>query len=138
MGTIQGQMQAADEERKELVDARREGARTFDKTLLTVASGTAVLTVAVLKDLGPFDRQILWLLGWAWVLLATSIFVSLFSFLASQKAGDFEIERHDERLLVDVANRWNQVTHICNWASLLSLLVGVVFWLCFVYASLDS
>ena len=41
------------EERKLLVDAEREGARTFDKAILTLAAGALALSITFLEKVVP-------------------------------------------------------------------------------------
>ena len=74
-------------ERKLLIEAERDGSKTFDKAMLTFTSGAFAISITFLKDIIPFPHQnTLWLLGWSWLLFALSLIAILFSFLASQNA----------------------------------------------------
>lgn len=127
------------DERKLLVDAVREGARTFDKAILTLASGAFGFSIAFLKDIVPCPiPNTLCLLGWSWGFFSLSLIVILFSFLASQKACSLQIELTYKKLMNDTEefNKWNVITDICNFASIIILVLAFVFWGCFVYQNL--
>lgn len=124
------------EERKLLVDAERESARTYDKAILTMASGAFGFTMAFLKNIvpNPFTNT-LWLLGCSWLAFSFCIIVILFSFLLSQLACRLQIELTHEELMSDQKrkNVWATVPDICNFVSLAVLVIAFSFWGCFVY-----
>ena len=127
------------EERGRLIDAAREGARSFDKTVLTVASGSFGFSIVILKDVVPTPSpDFAWMLGMSWISFALTILVSLVSHLLSQKACNKEIDRagavYEE---ADVpTNPWSQWTEWANYTSLGILFLGIVLWGLFVYANL--
>src|SRR5437764_475504 len=72
------------EDRKLLIAAQRETAASFDKTLLTLASGAFAGSLVILKDLVPKPfANTLWLLGWSWGLFTLSLVTILIGFMAS-------------------------------------------------------
>lgn len=128
------------QERRHLIDAAREGARSFDRAVLTVASGSFAFSIGVLRDVVPEPISALgWMLGIAWILFGLSIFISLASYLLSHKACHFEIECAEAVVYKGEEappNPWSRWTACANYASLGSLALGVVLWGLFVYANL--
>src|SRR4051812_5487292 len=78
---------AQTEERKLLIDAARESARTFDKAVLTFGSAVFGFSIAFLKDVAPnpIPTTLPWLLT-AWVLFSFGLLAILLSFLFSHSA----------------------------------------------------
>lgn len=75
------------EERKLLIDAEREGSRSFDKAVLTLAAGALGLSVTFVDKIAPVPQAtILWLLVASWIFFGFSIIVTLSSFITSQWA----------------------------------------------------
>lgn len=133
------------EERKLLVEAEREGARTFDKAILTLAAGALALSMTFLEKVVPIAQATtLWSLASSWAAFGLSIFLILFSFLTSQWACirqrailDKEWlpgpdERSSER------NNWTTATTILNVGSIFSFAVGVIFLCYFSFANLPK
>jgi len=88
------------EERKILVESLRESSQSFDKAILTLASGSFGFTIAFLKDIvpNPFENT-KWLLRFSWGLFAFSILLILVSFLTSQKACVRQIDNTYELII---------------------------------------
>ncbi len=125
------------EERKILVDSLRESSRTFDKAILTLASGSFGFTIAFLKDIvpTPFENT-KWLIHFSWGLFALSILLILISFLTSQKACLKQIENTFEIIInkkKDMQNTWGNVTTILNYASIIVLITAYFIWGLFVF-----
>ena len=75
------------EERKALIDAEREGARLFDRSILTLAAGTFGLSMAFIRQIAPQpEAASTYMLAVAWGAFGTSILSTLLSFLTSQFA----------------------------------------------------
>jgi hypothetical protein len=127
------------DERKVLVDALREGARTFDKAILTITSGAFAVSVAFIRDIvpSPFPNT-LWLLGWSWLLFALSLIVILFSFRASDKACRAQMDVAYDAIMNNRKrpNPWATVTDISNYCSLALLAGAFIFSGCFIYWNL--
>ena len=124
------------EERKILVKSLQESSRTFDKAILTLASGSFVLSFAFIKDLVP--RPItgtIWLLHYSWFFFALSILLILISFLTSQKACLKQIENSFASIIEEkkeIKNTWSYLTSSLNYSSILFLLIGCIYWIVFV------
>ncbi len=140
--------QAFIDERKLLLDAEREAARTFDKAVLTVASGSFVFSMAFVKELlaTPIPHA-LWLLWLFWVLLAVVILMSLMSFLATQHACRRMIQFAEHSLQSAVVTPdaglavqgrskqkdvWRRIIGVCNWGSVVVLVIALLVWIAFV------
>jgi hypothetical protein len=127
------------DERKVLIDALREGARTFDKAILTFTSGAFAVSIAFVKNIvpSPFPNT-LWLLGWSWLLFALSLVVILFSFVAGDNACRAQMDVAYEAIVNNrkTSNPWATATAACNYLSLALLAAAFVFSGCFVYWNL--
>lgn len=115
----------------------RESSRTFDKAILTLASGSFGFTIAFLKDIvpTPFENT-KWLIHFSWGLIALSILLILISFLTSQKACLKQIENTFEIIInkkKDMQNTWGNVTTILNYASIIVLITAYFIWGLFVF-----
>ena len=124
------------DERKLLIDAEREGSRTFDKAILTLASGAFGFSIAFLKEIVPHPfSNTLWLLGVSWSFFAVSLVVILFSFLSSQLACRIQIDVAYDAIFRNqkLPNKWSSITDFCNYASIAVLALAFTFWGLFVY-----
>ncbi|TSA17857.1 hypothetical protein D4R75_11960 [bacterium] len=124
------------DERKLLIEALRESSQSFDKAMVTLASGSFGFTIAFLKDVAPRPFQnTLWLLASSWICFAFSLIVILLSFLFSQKACREQIEIAFAVLVnkETKATPWGTATTICNYISIIALVFAVTFWCLFAY-----
>lgn len=125
------------DERKSLVDAAREGARTFDKAILTLASGSYGLSIAFLKDVVPKPQSntMIWL-ALAWILFSLSIITILISFIAGQKACEQRIINAYAELVNGEKNLkscWATTAGVLNYISVALFTMAVGAYACFVY-----
>jgi hypothetical protein len=125
------------EERKLLIGAEAEGARSFDKAVLMVASGSFAVSIAFLKDVVPVPLpQSRWLILVAWFFFAASILSIIGSFLTTQAACRKQILLSHDSLVEardDASNGWNTATHALNIFGPIELVGGFIFWSSFVY-----
>jgi len=136
------------EERKLLIDASRESARTFDKAILTFGSAIFGFSIAFVKDIAPKPTQ--GSLGWlvaSWMLFSVGLLVILLSFLFSHKACHYEIEIGAHFLLDEdqeskkerrkaKKNGWSVATDWCNFLCPPILFLGLICWSYFAYDNL--
>lgn len=123
--------QAYLEERKLLIEALREGSRTFDKAILTVSSGAFGLTIAFMKEIAPEPFQnTLWLIATSWICFSISLIVILLSFLFSQIACREQIDIAYDSMLrnMERQTKWGKITTLCNYISIVTLIAAIVFW----------
>ena len=134
------------EERKSLVGAVREGARSFDKTILALASGAFGLSLTFIRQISPnIKPEIVFLLIYAWVGFCISLLSTLISFLTSQSACLKQIKileaeyfnnhsSHDKK-----ANLKNKAS-VCTWRlnilSIFAFVIGVIFLAIFSISNL--
>lgn len=127
------------DERKLLVDAIREGARSFDKAILTLSAGAFGLSLAFVKQIAPtVQPRTIILLITSWVLFAISILVTLISFLTSQSACRRQIEILESKLSKkdDHTNTPAKWTDVLNITSIIMFVIGVVFLSTFAISNL--
>lgn len=124
-------------ERKILVESHRESSQSFDKAILTLASGSFGFTIAFLKDIVPHPyANTKWLLHLSWGFFAFSILIILISFLTSQKACLKQIDNTYETVVnkvTSIKNFWGVVTTILNYSSVIVLVIAYIVWGLFVF-----
>ena len=122
------------EERKILVEAERQAAESFDKSLITLSSGALALTVPFIRFLAP-NPTALCLLFVAWGGFILALLTILFSILVSQGALRKQRDILDElyRHNADAAqkNRLADVTNALNTASIVLFVGGVLMFALF-------
>ena len=130
------------EERKLLIDAARESARTFDKAVLTFGSAVFGFSIAFVKDVAPTPAPdtLKWL-GASWLLFSVGLLAILLSFLFSHRACMFEIEVGG-KALADSAyqrsrNPWSVATNWCNALCVGLLFLGLLCWSVFAFDNLN-
>jgi len=123
------------EERKQLIDAEREGARSFDKAILTLAAGAFGLSIAFIEKIVPSPRAgSAEILVSAWALFGLSLLLTLVSFLTSQKACARQREILEENYFgqsrsakqMTLRNIWATCTNVLNIFSIGAFILGVV------------
>ncbi len=131
------------EERKALVDAAREGSRTFDQAVLAFGSVVFAASVAFLKDVAPKPQpySVPWLCV-SWSCFTAGLAAVVLSFLFSQKACFFRIEESEIQLRDPKAparkDVWGQCTQWCNWSCVGFLFAGIVCWIVFAIENITK
>jgi len=134
------------EERKSLVDAVREGARSFDKTILALASGAFGLSLTFIRQISPNIRpEIVFLLIYAWIGFCISLLSTLISFLTSQSACLKQIKTLEAEYLNsqsdhDKKDNLKNMASVCTWwlniLSIFAFIIGVIFLAIFSISNL--
>ena len=134
------------EERKSLVDAEREGSRSFDKAILTLAAGAFGLSLTFIRQIVPnIESGTMFMLICAWVGFCISLFSTLISFLTSQSACLKQIEileaehlnnqsNHDKE--TNLKNMASDYTQRLNILSISAFIIGVIFLAIFSISNL--
>jgi hypothetical protein len=125
------------EERRSLVDAEIEQARSYDKAILTLSAGALALSLTFVHELAPkFDK---WTIGWlvaAWAAFILSLLATLISFQVSQwafrEARDSLDALHERAEASAASERAADLTKAANIASLGCFIVGAIFLVVFV------
>jgi len=131
------------DERKALIDAAREGSRTFDQAVLAFGSAVFGASVAFLKDVAPKPQSysIPWLCV-SWLCFTVGLAAVVLSFLSSQKACFFRIEEAEIQLRDTKApprkDVWGQCTQWCNWSCVGLLFAGIVCWIVFAIENISK
>lgn len=129
------------DERKLLVDAERESARSFDKAMLTLSSGALALSITFIRQIAPVPRSEAYLY-FAWGGFILALLCTLVSLLSSQST------LRKQREILDSKNRgqptaseqknvMSGVTNFLNWFSILSFIVGVLWLTAFAVKNLS-
>ena len=126
------------QERKTLLAAEQDYAKSFDRWLVTLAGGALGLSIAFLKDIaGPKATDVAWLVA-AWILFGLSVCASLVSMLISQHGHeafravlDEQATRGGEKFWLCVREaqrgRWEPTAITClNVAAILAFVIGVL------------
>lgn len=115
---------------------------SFDKYLLTFATGTLYLSVYFTSGLAPLSHGAI--LGWGWGVLLTSIFATLLSIALSIMAYDREIAITDKKIevvqenkvVIGADNVWNKFVTFGRWVSIITFIVGIVLLSYFYFVNL--
>jgi len=130
------------DERKQLVDAARESARTFDQAVLAFGSVVFGFSIAFLKDIAPkpAPETLKWL-GASWVLFSCGLLAILLSFLFSHRACMFQIGVAEKALgnknYKPRKNPWSTATDLCNIVCVTLLFLGLLSWSMFAFDNLS-
>jgi hypothetical protein len=134
------------EERKSLVDAKREGSRLFDRAILTLAAGAFGLSLTFIRQIVPNIKSgTMFMLICAWVGFCISLLSTLISFLTSQLACSRQIEileaeyfnnhsSHDKK--ANLKNMASTYTWGLNILSIFAFIIGVIFLAIFSISNL--
>jgi len=118
------------EERKLLINAELESAKSFDKAILTLSAGAIGLSITFIQQLAPtLQAEKLLCVAWSGFILA--LLSTLSSFLLSQSAlrkqreildKDYEGKQSTQEL-----KNWQAtITNWLNWLSIIFFIVGVI------------
>ena len=132
------------EHRRELVVGEMEQARSYDKHILTLASGGLALSVVFLQHVAP--NPVCWTFTFiilAWLAMTLCILSTLLSFLLSQAAyrqarDDADeamrtLEGHEPPVKPNLCSTW---TNRLNWCSMIFFVSGVISFLIFAAGNL--
>src|SRR5262249_5338609 len=114
------------EERKLLIDAKREAARSFDQTMIMLSAGALGLSLTFIQQLPTKPAQWRAVLSSAWISFGMALASILVSFLFFQYAIDARIRSHEPR-----ARAWDKGARLANWLSVIAFTLGVLGLLIF-------
>jgi hypothetical protein len=126
MSNVTALQQVDDDERKLLVEVKRDAARSFDQTMITLSGGALALSLTFVQQLATKPAQWRGVLIAAWIAFGSALVAILFSFLLFQYAIDARI---DGRELT--ASAWDNWARRANWLSLITFALGVITLLIF-------
>lgn len=120
----------------------------LDKSILTIASGAILLTVAFYeKIVTQFNIDFSWLLKASWVSLLLSIFAVLTSYrfaLIAFNKGRSKLDKWYEQILAATTNKplnlksvWAILAEICNYTAYFALIIGILFAVIFAWKSVN-
>lgn len=125
------------DERKSLMDAKKESSQYFDKSILTLASGALGLSLAFITRIAPTPKEsTIAFLCWSWIFLCASMLSTLISFLTSQHACQKQIEILESSYFetqgkTQDRNLLGTITVILNWSSIVLFILGIAFLIVF-------
>lgn len=128
-------------EREILIDAEREAARSYDKTLITLSAGALVLSFTFIREMKT-PPIAAWQIYCAWAAFVVSLFLVLASFLLSQSAMRRQRDIIDDQytqhpsLATPKSNPYVRWIVSMNWASLVLLALGVILFAAFATSNL--
>jgi len=116
------------EERKLLVDAKREESRLFDKAILTLAAGAFGLSLAFIRQIVPSNGikpGTMFMLIFAWAWFCISLLSTLISFLTSQSACSKQMEILEVQYF-DNHNSQDEKNNPKNWPAILTKWLNIL------------
>ena len=122
------------EYRESLVRGFHANQRSYDRTILTLASGGLAISIAFYKNfIGEEQALCLVYLSWAWKCWVASLITLLVGYIVGQLANWKAIKQHDTNY---TGKKWggvyNNVATGLNWFAGISLITGIVFMMYFV------
>lgn len=130
------------DERRALIDAENDQARSFDKAILTLSGAGLALSLTFVNDLAPeHTRDFLTLLYIGWGCFISSMLFTLISFQTSQSA--LRVHRDDLDLIYSkqeghhFKNKFAVWTNALNVISLALFVIGGISIVCFVATNLQ-
>ena len=121
--------------------SEREGARSFDKAMLTLSAGALGLSITFIHNIAP-NPQCINLLIISWCFFTIALLCTLSSFLTSQFGSRKQrkiLDNYYKDPSIDQAMQKNCYAVITNWLNIISLslfIIGVFFMLFFSYSNL--
>ena len=113
---------------KILYETRKYAGKQYDKLIVYLSSGALVLTVGFIENVVDLSKiNDLFLLYSSWICFSTSLIIILISHRTSLLSIDLEIKGKKK-----TSDRWNAVTDILNWLSMIALVIGIVSFIIFV------
>jgi hypothetical protein len=129
-------------ERTSLIGALLDQAGSYDKWVLTLASGSLGLSLTFIEKIVPHPEvSTINILISAWSFLGFSILMTLLSFLFSQRACLKNIQIIENKLnKVEVNNNniFTTMTGMLNWLSMISFLTGIALLIAFAVNNIYS
>lgn len=128
-----------DAQRAELLDRQRANSDSFDKAILTLASGTLALSLSFIKDALPASLAPAWtsLLYVSWILLTAAIITTVISYLLSNAAIDQALVQNTEYYLhrneaAFAKSKLSYAVDLSNGASGVLFTLGMALTVAFV------
>lgn len=145
------------EERRFIDESKSKAAESYDKYMITLASGALGLSILYVEKVAPRPAagSVPWLLV-AWLGFASALLAMLGSFLGSQAAWGRRLEIHDlderkrtrgrsaavlpawRRKKLEKQNPWDAWTERANYAAIAFFMVGVLTFAVFTYLNLPG
>ena len=119
---------------KHIRDAGERSQAEFDKTLISLSGGALGISLIFITDIVNLgEANDVALLKWSWILWASSLIITLFSFYTSVKSTRKMInDLSSENTPVKMSNFWMVLTQILNILSPGAFICGVILFMCFV------
>jgi hypothetical protein len=120
------------EERKSLINASLETAKSFDKAILTLSAAAFGISLTFIRQIAPYlNRNTIPLLITSWIFFALSILSTLIAFLTSQAASLRQIDILESYFSgnVEISNQSNAFifwTWLFNIASIITFIIGTI------------
>jgi hypothetical protein len=128
-----------DAARSELLDRQRSNSESYDKAILTLASGALGLSLSFIKDILPASEPArrVCLLYVSWILLTAAIITTVASFLLSNEAINQALRQNTEYYLkrnesAFVRTKLSRAVDASNYASGILFVFGIVLTVIFV------
>ncbi len=127
--------------RTSTIREKLKSTESFDKYLLSFATGSLYLSLFFTKDLKVVSN--VEILGVGWIGLLIAIFATLISFLISERAFEKEIKETDKEIedssyRRSINNVWVTIISVLQLLSLLAFMVGLAAFVIFYFFNLHK
>lgn len=117
-------------------DALKYSTEQFDKNILFIASGALGISFAFIKDIVPDLSKAHYTnyLITSWIIFAGVIFISLSTHFIAMLANRWAIRNNNlsDDEYYKKSKRWNIPIRMLNLLTILAILVGAIFLICFI------
>jgi hypothetical protein len=118
--------------RNTILKIRDYSEEQFDRLIIYLSTGALVITIGFVKDILDLTKAIdKSFLIKSWVCYILAILLMLLSHRVSVISMNYELKDQEK-----VSDRWDILTKILNWASFLSLIIGIILFLLFLIKNL--
>lgn len=113
--------------KKIIISSREYSAKQFDKLIIYLSSGAIVFSTSFVKNIVIINKGTnTHLLIFSWILFVESLILTLISYKTSLVAMDKELDNQKNN-----SDKWNRITHLLNWLSLVALVTGSMLFIIF-------
>lgn len=129
-----------EEYKAELITVFYKSQESFEKQLSFITSGTLALSLAFIKDIVDFNTaNHKWIINSGWITLAITLIINLASHLLSSKSVEKSIRDIEDEKFEELSESFkNRRIEYINWATLGTLLIGVLLIILFISLNISK
>lgn len=129
------------EYRLSILEQKSKSDDDFEKYITFIASGALGLTITFIDKISPLKESIgIWVIVIGWFMLASTLFINLFSHFLSSKYNEKTVQDIDEaieynKLISNIDKRNNMISRLNIWSI---ILLGLGILLILIFTTLNA